>query len=147
MRTVTTERNTLDAGLDLVAEGKAALGSTLPVRRIRTMSCAPLAGSAGGGAGPPGPVGPFLEPGAAAVVAELHDPQVAVLLAGRIPVADLGPHDGGGAVDGQDVGGDGEDLIRAVSLLIPHPPDPVQASDRRLVRGLPVAGVAGEDLG
>jgi hypothetical protein len=39
MRAVTTGRNTLDAGLDLVAEGKAALGSTLPMRRIRTMSC------------------------------------------------------------------------------------------------------------
>ena len=61
--------------------------------------------------------------------------------------SDLGPDNGGGAVDGQDVGGDGEDLIRAVTLVIPYPPDRVQAGDGLLVRGLTVAGVVGEDPG
>jgi hypothetical protein len=35
--------------------------------------------------------------------------------------------------NGQDVGCDGEDLIRATALLIAHPPDHVQANDGLLV--------------
>src|SRR5258708_16686834 len=99
-----------------------------------------------GGVGASGPVGPFLEPASAAVVIDPEDPQVAVLLAERIPVADLGPDHRGVAVDGKDAGGEGEDLVRAVPVRIPHPPDSVQARDGFFVRSVQVDGIVGEDL-
>ena len=68
-----------------------------------------------GGVGASGPVGPFLEPATAAVVIHPEDPQVAVLLAERIPVTNLGPDHRGVAVDGKDAGGEGEYLVRAVA--------------------------------
>jgi len=64
-----------------------------------------------------------------AILGEPDDPQVAVLLAGWIPVADLGPHHCGRSVDGEDAGGQGEDLLRAFSFVFPHPLDRVQAGD------------------
>jgi hypothetical protein len=82
----------------------------------------------------PWPVGPLLEPGAAAVIGEPDDPQVAILLAGWISIADLGPDHRHRAVDGNDVCGQGEDLVRAFSFLLPHLLDRVQASDGLLVR-------------
>jgi hypothetical protein len=59
------------------------------------------------------PVGPLLEPGAAAVTGEPDDPQIAVLLARRVSIADLGPDHRRRAVDGKGVGGQGEDLVKA----------------------------------
>src|SRR6266571_8454434 len=76
-----------------------------------------------GGVGASRPVRPLLEPAAAAVVTQPYDPQVAVLLAERVPVAHLGPHDRGVTVDGENFGGEGERLAGAVPVLIPHPPD------------------------
>jgi hypothetical protein len=50
-------------------------------------------------------------------------------MAERIPVTDLGPDHRGVAVDGKNAGGEGEDLVRAIPVRIPHPPDSVQAHD------------------
>jgi nucleoside-diphosphate-sugar epimerase len=63
----------------------------------------------------PWPVGPLLEPGASAVTGEPDDPQIAVLLAGRIPIADLGPDHRRRAVNSKDASDQGEDLVRAGS--------------------------------
>jgi hypothetical protein len=43
------------------------------------------------GVSEPWPVGPLLEPGAAAVIGQPDDPQIAILLAWRISIADLSP--------------------------------------------------------
>src|ERR1700747_1922400 len=103
----------------------AARGAgSLSPRRLRRRRI-PLSQVVAGGGGAPWPVGAPLEPGATAVLGEPDDPQVAVLLAGWIPVADLGPHHRRRAVDGEDAGGPGEDLVRAFSLLLPHPADRV----------------------
>src|ERR1039458_2173300 len=75
------------------------------------------------------PVGPLFEPAAAAVVTQPDDPQVSVLLAERIPVADLCPHDRGRAVDGENLGGEREDILRAVPVVIPHAADRAQADE------------------
>ena len=50
--------------------------------------------------------------------------------ASPVPVAGLRPHNGRGALDGQDFGGEAEDLNRAFPVLIPHPPGWVQADGR-----------------
>ena len=76
------------------------------------------------------PVGPLLEPVAAVVTGEPDDPQIAVLLAGRISIADLGPDHRRRAVDGKDVCGQGEDLVRAFS----------SSSHIRLIASSPVTG-------
>jgi hypothetical protein len=81
----------------------------------------------------PWPVGPLLEPGAAAVIGEPDDPQIAVFLAGRISAADLGPDHRRWAVDGKDVSGQGEDLVRALSSFLPHPLGRVQTGNRLFV--------------
>src|SRR5271169_3872856 len=87
------------------------------------------------------PVRPLLEPGTAAVISEADDPQIAVFLARRISIADLGPDHGRRAVDGEDVCGQGEDLAGAISFFLPHPLDRIQAGDALVVRGLQVGGV------
>ena len=61
----------------------------------------------------PRPEGPLLKPGAAAVTGEPDDPQVAVLPAGRMTIADLGPDHGRRALHGKDVSDQGEDLVWA----------------------------------
>jgi len=93
-----------------------------------------------------GPERPFLEPGAAPVVTDVDDPQVAVLLVRRIPVVHLGPDHRRPAVDGQDAGGQGEDLVGAFPLLVPHSFDGWQADDGLLVGGLQIAGVTGKQV-
>src|SRR5580704_10619360 len=90
------------------------------------------------------PVGPLLEPGAAAVIGEPDDPQIAVLLDRRISIVDLDPDHRRRVVDRNDVGGHREDLVRGLAFLLPHPLDRVQAGNWLFVGGLRVDGVAGE---
>lgn len=98
------------------------------------------------GVGVPWPIGPLLEPGAAAVTGELDDPQIPVLLVGRISVADLGPDYRCRALDSEDLGAQTEDLIRAFSFVLPHPLDRVHASKGLFVRRLQISGVIGEQV-
>src|SRR5215831_9875808 len=93
------------------------------------------------------PERPLLERGAAPVVIETDNPQVAVLLADRIPVADLDPHHRRVAVGGDDAAGHAEHLIGTLAFRFPHDGDRGQADDGLVVGALPVDGVLGEDPG
>jgi hypothetical protein len=76
---------------------------------------------------------PFLETSTASVSGEAHDPQVAVLLAERLAIADLHPNHRGVAVDRDDVAGPRERLIGPVALCLPHAGDRGQPGHRVLV--------------
>lgn len=104
-----------------------------------------------GGIGALRPVGPLLEPVAAAVVGQPDDPQIAVLLTGRISIPDPGPDYRRRVIDSEDISDQGEDLAGAFSFLLPHLLDRIQAIDRLFIRRLKVGRVtskqAGEALG
>src|SRR6516164_9007080 len=93
------------------AHGCAARPGNRAIARSRGPSVLFSSMIVAGGVGVLGPERPLLEPGAAPVVAQVDDPQIAVLLARRIAVEHLGPHHRGRAVDGQDAGGQREELV------------------------------------
>ena len=94
-----------------------------------------------------GPERPLLETAAPLVVIEVQDPQISVLLADRIAVAHLRPDHGRGALDGDDLRREREDLVGTLALVFPHASDRSEPDDRGLVRRLTVGGVRGEQPG
>ena len=80
------------------------------------------------------------------VISEPDDPQIAVLLAGRISIADLGPDHRRPSVNSKDFSGQSEDLVRAFPFFLPHPLDRGQAVNRLFVGGLQVDSVGREQV-
>ena len=100
-------------------------GQRRPRRSAPARPVAAAGRAVAGGIGAAGREGPLLEPGAAAVLAEPDDPQIAVFLAEWVPVA-TPARTTAGARHGED-SWPGEDRDRDIPALLPHPPDRVQA--------------------
>ncbi len=73
---------------------------------------------------------PFLEDATTAILGEGEHPEVSPALRWLVAVPDSYPHDGAGALDGNDVALDGERLIETRTLGLPELAELVQTPNR-----------------